>query len=87
MHVRQFVNPNAWHFNQGKAQIYNRGHLVAYSISDGTDQDGNYNPKNKSVNQNNPKNLFAQSAFSIQDIQTIFKEKIRTALRQSKQTI
>lgn len=85
MRVRQFVNPTAWHFNHGKAQIYNRGHLVDYSISAGIDQDGNYNPKNKSGNQNNQKNLFTQSAFSNQDIQTIFKEKIRAALRQNKQ--
>ena len=87
LRVRQFINPTAWHFNHGKNQIYNRGHLVAYSISAGIDQGGIYNPKNKSGDQNNPKNLFTQTAFSNQEIQTIFEGKIRASLRQNKRVI
>lgn len=76
LRVRQFINPTAWHSNrENGTQIYNRGHLIAYSVSAGIDQDGNYNPNNQSGDQNNPKNLFTQTAFSNQKIQTILKEK------------
>src|SRR5699024_9862514 len=66
---------------------YNRGHLIAYSASAGIDQDGNYNPRNQSGDQNNPKNLFTQSAFSNQKIQTIFEAKVRISSRENKRVI
>ena len=88
LRVRQFVQPTGWHYNhRNGTQIYNRGHLIAYSISAGIDQDGNYNPKNQSGDQNNPKNLFTQSAYSNQKIQTIFESKVRRALRENKRVI
>ena len=88
LRVRQFVEPTGWHYNRRNGtQIYNRGHLIAYSVSAGIDQDGNYNPRNQSGDQNNPKNLFTQSAFSNQKIQTIFEAKVRKALRQNKRVI
>ena len=88
LRVRQFINPTAWHSNrENGTQIYNRGHLIAYSISAGIDQDGNYNPNNQSGDQNNPKNLFTQTAFSNQKIQTIFEGKVRNALKQGNKII
>ena len=88
LRVRQFINPNAWHSNrENGTQIYNRGHLIAYSVSAGIDQDGNYNPNNQSGDQNNPKNLFTQTAFSNQKIQTIFEGKVRNALKQGNKVI
>lgn len=88
LRVRQFVEPTAWHYNRRNGeQIYNRGHLIAYSVSAGIDQNGKYNPKNQSGDQNNPKNLFTQSAFSNQKIQTIFESKVRNALRANKKVI
>ncbi|GFZ26775.1 DNA/RNA non-specific endonuclease [Lactobacillus corticis] len=87
LRVRQYVEPTGWHSNHGRNQIYNRGHLIAYSVSAGIDQDGQYNPNNQSGDQNNPKNLFTQSAYSNQKIQTIFEAKVRTALRQGKKVI
>lgn len=88
LRVRQFIEPTGWHYNRRNGtQIYNRGHLIAYSVSAGIDQEGNYNPRNKSGDQNNPKNLFTQSAFSNQRIQTIFETKVRKALRQNKRVI
>ena len=88
LRVRQFINPTAWHSNrENGTQIYNRGHLIAYSISAGIDQDGNYNPNNQSGNQNNPKNLFTQTAFSNQKIQTIFEGKVRNSLKQGNKII
>lgn len=88
LRVRQFINPTAWHSNrENGTQIYNRGHLIAYSISAGIDQDGNYNPNNQSSDQNNPKNLFTQTAFSNQKIQTIFEGKVRNSLKQGNKII
>lgn len=88
LRVRQYVQPTGWHYNtRNGTQLYNRGHLIAYSVSAGIDQDGNYNPKNQSGDQNNPKNLFTQSAYSNQKVQTIFESKVRTALRQNKKVI
>lgn len=88
LRVRQFVEPTAWHYNhRNGTQIYNRGHLIAYSVSAGIDQNGNYNPRNQSGDQNNPKNLFTQSAFSNQKIQTIFESKVRQALKNNQKVI
>ncbi|MBU3828484.1 MAG: DNA/RNA non-specific endonuclease [Candidatus Lactobacillus pullistercoris] len=88
LRVRQFIEPTAWHYNRRNGtQIYNRGHLIAYSVSAGIDQNGRYNPQEKSGDQNNPKNLFTQTAFSNQKIQTIFESKVRKALRQNKKVI
>lgn len=88
LRVRQFVNPTAWHYNQRNGvQIYNRGHLIAYSISAGIDQNGQYNPTNQSGDQNNPKNLFTQTAFTNQKIQTIFETKVRNSLKDGQKVI
>ena len=88
LRVRQFINPTAWHSNrENGTHIYNRGHLIAYSVSAGIDQDGNYNPNNQSGDQDNPKNLFTQTAFSNQKIQTIFEGKVRNALKQGNKVI
>lgn len=88
LRVRQFINPTAWHSNrENGTQIYNRGHLIAYSVSAGIDQNGNYNSNNQSGDQNNPKNLFTQTAFSNQKIQTIFEGKVRNALKQGNKVI
>lgn len=88
LRVRQFINPTAWHSNrENGTQIYNRGYLIAYSVSAGIDQGGIYNPNNQSGDQNNPKNLFTQTAFSNQKIQTIFEGKVRNALKQGNKVI
>lgn len=88
LRVRQFVEPTGWHYNRRNGtQIYNRGHLIAYSVSAGIDLEGYYKPGNLSGDQNNPKNLFTQSAFSNQRVQTIFESRIRAALRQNKRVI
>lgn len=88
LRVQQFVQPTGWHYNRRNGeQIYNRGHLIAYSVSAGIDQAGNYSSRNTSGDQNNPKNLFTQTAFSNQKVQTIFEGQVRRALRQNKRVI
>lgn len=81
LRVRQFIEPTGWHGNHRGREIYNRGHLIAYSVSAGIDQDGAYNPANRSGDQNNPKNLFTQTAYANQRVQTIFESQVRSALR------
>ncbi|WP_125982416.1 DNA/RNA non-specific endonuclease [Loigolactobacillus iwatensis] len=88
LRVRQTVQPAGWHQKfAGKTAILNRGHLVAYSLSKGISLDGNYDPSQQSGDQNNLKNLFTQTAFSNQRIQTIYETEVRDALRAGKQVI
>ncbi|MFT8392040.1 MAG: DNA/RNA non-specific endonuclease [Sporolactobacillus sp.] len=86
--VRQFVEPTGWHqkFSGGEA-IINRGHLIAYSLSKGIALDGSYEPSQRSGDQNNLKNLFTQTAFSNQELQTIYEAKVREALKEGKRVI
>ena len=87
LRVRQTVDPTAWHNNHGRVQIYNRGHMIAYSISAGINKDGNYDPNSTSGDQNNPKNLFTQTAFSNQKLQTIYEAKVRKAIENGHKVI
>lgn len=85
---RQTIQPTGWHYNSRNGEhLYNRGHLIAYSVSAGIDMNGRYNPNNQSGDQNNPKNLFTQTAYSNQQLQTIYEKKIRNALRANKKVI
>lgn len=86
--VRQYVEPTAWHqkFLDGQP-IINRGHLIAYSISGGISASGQYNPTDTSGDQNNPKNLFTQTSFSNQRVQTIFESEIRESLQRGNKVI
>ncbi|GHP14874.1 DNA nuclease [Lentilactobacillus fungorum] len=86
--VRQYVEPTGWHQKMVDHQpIINRGHLIAYSISKGISTTGTYQPNDSSGDQNNPKNLFTQTAFSNQRVQTIFEQKVRDALKAGKRVI
>ena len=84
---RQYVQPTAWHqkFVDGEP-IINRGHLIAYSLSGGINSAGRYVGSDVG-DQNNPKNLFTQTAFSNQKIQTIYEQKVRQALYDYKKVI
>lgn len=84
---RQYFEPTGWHHNRPNAEIYNRGHLIAYSLSRGINAQGNYSNNKKGGDQNNPKNLFTQTAYSNQKIQTIFENKVRYALLSGKKVI
>lgn len=88
LRVRQYVNPTGWHqkFVNGQP-IINRGHLIAYSISKGISSSGRYSSSDMSGDQNNPRNLFTQTAFANQKVQTIYESKIRNALYHHKRVI
>lgn len=85
--VKQYINPSGWHPNLPDQQIYNRGHFIAYSLSKGIDKMGKYSPNLQRGDQNNRKNLFTQTDFSNKALQTIFEDKVRTALMQDKKVI
>ena len=88
LRVRQYVEPTGWHQKfVDKDPIVNRGHLMAYSISKGISTSGQYDPNDQSGDQNNPKNLFTQSAYSNQQLQTKYEEMIRDALKQNQKVI
>ena len=84
--TRQFVQPTGWHSNRPGQEIYNRGHLIAYSLSGGINSDGKYTG-GQVGDQNNPKNLFTQTAYANQKLQTIYEGKVRQALEQNKKVI
>ncbi|MBW1605139.1 DNA/RNA non-specific endonuclease [Lactobacillus sp. Sy-1] len=88
LRTRQTVYPTGWHqkFVNNDA-IINRGHLIAYSLSKGINTDGQYEANLKSGDQNNLKNLFTQSAFSNQKLQTIYETLVRNALKENKRVI
>lgn len=88
LRTRQVVQPTGWHQKFVNRQpIINRGHEIAYSLSKSISRKGIYNPKAESGDQNNMKNLFTQTAFSNQKVQTIYESKVRQALRQGKKVI
>ncbi|GLB46140.1 hypothetical protein WR164_01190 [Philodulcilactobacillus myokoensis] len=88
LRTTQYFQPTGWHqkFVNNEA-IINRGHEIAYSLSKGISVNGKYEPDVQSGDQNNPKNLFTQTAFSNQKVQTIYESKVRNALRNGKKVI
>lgn len=85
---RQYVEPTGWHQKYVNGEpIINRGHLIAYSLSKGISTDGQYIPSLQSGDQNNLKNLFTQTAFSNQKIQTIYESKVRNALKEGHKVV
>ena len=76
---RQVWKPTGWHQKKVDGElIVNRGHLLAYTSSFNFDSDGNFR-EGESGSQDNPKNLAAQTAFSNQNVQTIYEKKVRDA--------
>ncbi len=84
--TRQIWRPTGWHSNRPGAEIYNRGHLIAYSLSGGINKFGIYTGRNNG-DLNNPKNLFTQTAFANQRVQTYYEGQVREALRSGQKVI
>lgn len=76
---RQVWKPTGWHQKKmNHKEIYNRGHLLAYTSSFNFDMDGNYK-EGELGSIDNPKNLATQSAFSNQKVQTHYETMVRNA--------
>lgn len=85
----QTFKPTGWN-NQPKQvngkRIWpqNRGHLIAYTLSFNIDEMGNYDPGQKG-SEDNPRNLFTQTAFSNQTLmQSNAEDPVRQALENGK---
>lgn len=89
LRTRQTVIPTGWHQrrNQQGQPILNRGHLIAYSLTKGITMSGHFNSNQLAGDQNDPRNLFTQTAFCNQKLQTIYENKVRAALRQGAKVI
>lgn len=83
----QSTQPAGWHDNYGGNLVYNRGHLIAYSLTAGINSDtGKYTPT-MIGDQDNPKNLFTETDFINQEIQTIYEAKVRHAIERGEHVI
>ena len=83
----QHSQPAGWHDNYGGNLIYNRGHLIAYSLTAGLNSDtGQYQPT-KIGDQDNLRNLFTETDFVNQEIQTIYEAKVRHAIERGEHVI
>lgn len=78
--------PTGWHYNRGKDQVYNRGHLIAYTVTFNINSDGQYE-QGAEGSSDNPKNLATQSQYSNQVLMQIYEGKVREALAQGKKVI
>lgn len=78
--------PTGWHYNHGSVDIYNRGHLIAYTLTFNINQDGQYE-QGAEGSSDNPKNLGTQSAYSNQVLMQIYEGKVRNALAAGKKVI
>ncbi|MCC4085349.1 DNA/RNA non-specific endonuclease [Enterococcus faecalis] len=76
---RQIWKPTGWHQKKvDSKEIYNRGHLLAYTSSFNFDIDGKYK-EGEIGSKDNPKNLATQTAFSNQKVQTTYEKLVRDA--------
>ena len=83
----QDAQPAGWHDNYGGNLVYNRGHLIAYSLTAGINSDmGKYQPTMVG-DQNNPQNLFTETDFVNQEVQTIYEAKVRHAIEHGQRVI
>ncbi|WP_295728159.1 DNA/RNA non-specific endonuclease [uncultured Limosilactobacillus sp.] len=83
----QNTQPAGWHDNYGGNLVYNRGHLIAYSLTAGINSNtGKYQPT-VIGDQNNPQNLFTETDFINQEVQTIYEAKVRHAIEHGQRVI
>ncbi|WCT61638.1 DNA/RNA non-specific endonuclease [Limosilactobacillus portuensis] len=87
LRVQQTVEPAGWHPNRNGLLIYNRGHLIAYSLTAGLNKiTGKYQPSAVG-DQDNPRNLFTETDFTNQMLQTIYETEVRHAIEHGKHVI
>ena len=88
LRIQQRTDPSGWHDNRNQKMIYNRGHLIAYSLTGGIDpQTGRYNGRQARGDQDNPRNLFTETDFTNQALQTIYETRVRHAIEDHHQVI
>lgn len=87
LRVQQTVEPAGWQPNRDGLLIYNRGHLIAYSLTAGLNRTTGKYQRSAVGDQDNPRNLFTETDFTNQMLQTIYETEVRHAIEHGKHVI
>lgn len=80
----QTWRPTAWHNNN--QHRFDRGHLIAYTLSFNFDEDGNLS-EGKLGSLDNPKNLFTQTSQCNRGVMQQYEKLVREAIQQGHKVI
>lgn len=83
----QTFQPTGWHNNSDGNLVYNRGHLIAYSLTGGIDPHTGRFRAGTLGDQDNPRNLFTETDFTNEVLQTYYETQVRHAIEQGKHVI
>lgn len=87
LRIQQGVQPTGWHSNSNGNLIYNRGHLIAYSLTGGINPVTGKYQSTAIGDQDNIHNLFTESDFTNQMLQTIYESRVRHTIELGKHVI
>lgn len=87
LRTAQVVQPTGWHDNSDGNLVYNRGHLIAYSLTGGIDRRTGQFHAGALGDQDNPRNLFTETDFTNEILQTYYEARVRHAIEQGKHVI
>ena len=87
LRTAQAFQPTGWHNNSDGNLVYNRGHLIAYSLTGGIDQRTGQFRAGTLGDQDNPRNLFTETDFTNEILQTYYETRVRHAIEQGKHVI
>lgn len=87
LRTAQAFQPTGWHNNNDGNLVYNRGHLIAYSLTGGIDQRTGQFRAGTLGDQDNPRNLFTETDFTNEILQTYYETRVRHAIEQGKHVI
>ena len=87
LRTAQVFQPTGWHNNSDGNLVYNRGHLIAYSLTGGIDPHTGRFRAGALGDQDNPRNLFTETDFTNETLQTYYETQVRHAIEQGKHVI
>lgn len=87
LRTAQAFQPTGWHNNSDGNLVYNRGHLIAYSLTGGIDPHTGQFHGGALGDQDNPRNLFTETDFTNEVLQTYYETQVRHAIEQGKHVI
>lgn len=87
LRIQQTVSPAGWQPNRDGMLIYNRGHLIAYSLTGGLNKLTGKYQASAVGDQDNPRNLFTETDFTNQMLQTIYETEVRHSIEHGKHVI
>lgn len=87
LRTSQDIQPTGWHNNSDGNLVYNRGHLIAYSLTGGIDPRTGQFHAGALGDQDNPRNLFTETDFTNEVLQTYYEAQVRHAIERGKHVI